>query len=117
MKKFIFLSLFATTIISIFSSVSYAYNVIPLDINFPEKRVIKVLHDDAESPSPTPTQGCTYLPIYGKYGVLSYEIRDGIVKILSCDESAAGEIDIPNEIEGYPVTELADWLFSYFKTI
>ena len=117
MKKFIFLSLFATTIISIFSSVSYAYNVIPLDINFPEKRVIKVLHDDAESPSPTPTQGCTYLPIYGKYGVLSYEIRDGIVKILSCDESAAGEIDIPNEIEGYPVTELADWLFSYFKEI
>lgn len=117
MKKFIFLSLFATTIISILSSVSYAYNVIPLDINFPEKRVIKVLHDDAESPSPTPTQGCTYLPIYGKYGVLSYEIRDGIVKILSCDESAAGEIDIPNEIEGYPVTELADWLFSYFKEI
>lgn len=117
MKKFIFLSLFATIIISIFSSVSYAYNVIPLDINFPEKRVIKVLHDDAESPSPTPTQGCTYLPIYGKYGVLSYEIRDSKVKIVSCDESAAGEIDIPNEIEGYPVTELADWLFSYFKGV
>lgn len=130
MKNFISLSLFATIIISIFSSVSYAYNVIPLDINFPEKRVIKVLYNDAESPTPTPkfvcnttlpeptpTQGCTYFPICGKYGALSYEIRDSKVKIVSCDESAVGEIDIPNEIEGYPVTELADWLFSYFKEI
>ena len=130
MKKFISFSLFVTILISVFSLVSYAYNIIPLDINFPEKRVIKVLHNDEESPTPTPgflcntmvpeptpTQGCTYLPIYGEYGVLSYEIRDSKVKILSCDKSAAGEIDIPNEIEGYPVTELADWLFSYFKEI
>ena len=39
------------------------------------------------------------------YGDLTYEISNGEVKITSCDKSVT-EVEIPSEIEGYPVTAI-----------
>lgn len=50
---------------------------------------------------------------YSKHGPFYYEIINGEVTIVSCDEEAVGEIVIPAEIEGYPVTVLADDSFYY----
>ena len=47
----------------------------------------------------------------GRQGVLSYEIGDAGVTITDCEGSAEGELVIPNEIEGSPVTSIGDNAF------
>ena len=39
-------------------------------------------------------------------GIYTYEIVDGAAKITDCDESAEGDITIPSELGGYPVTSI-----------
>ena len=48
----------------------------------------------------------------GTYGDLTYEITYGEVTITDCSGSATGEMIIPSEIEGYPVTSIGDYAFS-----
>ncbi len=51
---------------------------------------------------------------YSTYGLFTYEILNDEVTIISCDEDEAeGEVVIPWEIEGYPVTALGDHSFYY----
>ena len=47
----------------------------------------------------------------GTLGVLTYEIADGQVTITDCDLAAEGELAIPGEIEGLPVTSIGDGAF------
>ena len=47
----------------------------------------------------------------GTLGDLTYEIADGQVTITDCNEAAAGELIIPDEIEGLPVTSIGDRAF------
>lgn len=55
---------------------------------------------------------------YSKYGPFTYEIVNGEVTIVSCDaDEAVGEVVIPMEIEGYPVTVLGDESFYYCHEI
>ena len=42
--------------------------------------------------------------------ILKYEIKNGEVTITGCDKSAT-EVEIPSEIEGYPVTHIGDEAF------
>ena len=42
----------------------------------------------------------------GTLGDLTYEIADGEVAITSCDRSAEGDLELPAEIEGFPVTSI-----------
>lgn len=51
------------------------------------------------------TNGSIYCDVCGKLG-LEYEINNGEVSITSCDESISGDISIPAEIEGCPVTAI-----------
>ena len=51
-------------------------------------------------------EGCGRRP-----GVLSYEIGDAGVTITDCDEAAEGELEIPAEIEGLPVTSIGKKAF------
>ena len=46
-----------------------------------------------------------------KIQYLDYEIKNGEVTITDCDESITGELIIPSEIEGYPVTRIDDPVF------
>jgi BspA type Leucine rich repeat region (6 copies) len=48
----------------------------------------------------------------GKVGALTYFIHDSEVMIVQCDLSAEGEIIIPPEIEGAPVTSIGRTAFS-----
>ena len=43
---------------------------------------------------------------------LTYSITDGEVEITDCDTEATGELVIPVEIEGYPVTSIGSFAFS-----
>lgn len=45
------------------------------------------------------------------FGMLTYQISNGMVTITDCDESASGTIDIPSTIECYPVTAIGDNAF------
>ena len=45
------------------------------------------------------------------YGDLTYTISNGEVTITDCDESVFGEIIIPDEIDGYPVTSIGKGIF------
>ncbi len=47
----------------------------------------------------------------GTEGYLSYEIEGGEVTITACDTSASGELEIPDTIEGYPVTAIGSSAF------
>ena len=47
----------------------------------------------------------------GRPGVLSYEIGDGGVTITDCAEAAQGDLEIPEEIEGLPVTSIGKKAF------
>lgn len=51
--------------------------------------------------------------VTGTYGDLTYEIVDGEVIITGCDRSSFS-INIPSEIEGYPVTGIGDQAFHFF---
>ncbi len=44
-------------------------------------------------------------------GYLAYEIIDGEVTVVGCNESINGDFLIPGTIEGYPVTRIADRAF------
>ena len=46
-----------------------------------------------------------------KIQYLDYEIKNGEVTITDCDESITGELVIPSEIEGYPVTRIGEHAF------
>ena len=48
----------------------------------------------------------------GTLGDLTYRIADGQVTITDCERSAEGELVIPNEIEGLPVTSMRWGAFS-----
>ncbi len=45
------------------------------------------------------------------YGIYEYEVIDGAVKITECDFLVEGEIAIPSEINGYPVTVIGNTAF------
>ena len=47
------------------------------------------------------------------YGNLTYEISNGKITITDCDESARGEMVIPDTINRYPVTSIGIYAFSY----
>ena len=47
----------------------------------------------------------------GELGPLTYEIADGQVTITDCNGAAKGELEIPAEIEGAPVTSIGEWAF------
>ena len=47
----------------------------------------------------------------GTFGDLTYEIAHGQVTITDCDGAAAGEVVIPDEIEGLPVTSIGQQAF------
>ncbi len=44
---------------------------------------------------------------------LTYEIKGNGMVINECDEAVSGNVVIPDTIEGYPVTELASYAFSF----
>ncbi len=46
------------------------------------------------------------------YKGLTYEIRDNGVVITDCREDLKGHVDIPSEIEGYPVTTISENAFN-----
>ena len=45
------------------------------------------------------------------YGVLTYVINNGQVKLIDCDESASGKLVIPSTLGGYPVTSIGGAVF------
>ena len=47
----------------------------------------------------------------GTLGALNYEIADGLVTITDCDGAAEGEMVIPDEIDGLPVTRIGERAF------
>jgi hypothetical protein len=49
----------------------------------------------------------------GTLGDLTYSISDGQVTITDCNEVTTGELVIPAEIEGLPVTSIGNEAFSY----
>ncbi len=51
------------------------------------------------------------------YGVLTYELKDGKITITGCDENASGEVVIPAEIDGYPVTSIGEKAFTTWTEI
>ncbi len=48
---------------------------------------------------------------------LTYEINNGEVTITDCDETIFGDVIIPDTIQGYPVTTIGDYAFSYCQSI
>ena len=53
----------------------------------------------------------------GELGMLDYEIGGMQVTITDCDNSAEGELVIPNEIEGLPVTSIGRGAFAYCRDL
>ena len=49
--------------------------------------------------------------------MLDYEIGDMQVTITDCDNSAEGELVIPNEIEGLPVRSIGRGAFAYCRDL
>lgn len=52
-----------------------------------------------------------------KIQYLDYEIKNGEVTITDCDKSITGELIIPSEIEGYPVTRIGECAFEYCSSL
>ena len=52
-----------------------------------------------------------------RQGVLSYEIGDAGVTITDCDTAAEGDLAIPAEIEGLPVTSIGDNAFAGCRSL
>lgn len=61
--------------------------------------------------------GEEYIYYSGDYGPLTYEIENGEVTITYCDLNANGEIEIPAEIDGYPVRHIGGGAFSYRQSV
>lgn len=57
--------------------------------------------------------------ITGTYGVLSYTVNDDgtSCSITDCDTSAEGELEIPEEIDGYKVTSIGARAFYYCRSL
>ena len=53
----------------------------------------------------------------GELGMLDYEIGGMQVTITDCDNSAEGELVIPSEIEGLPVTSIGRGAFAYCRDL
>ena len=53
----------------------------------------------------------------GTLGDLTYSISDGQVTITDCNEAAQGELVIPAEIEGLPVTSIRNAAFKYCERL
>jgi hypothetical protein len=53
----------------------------------------------------------------GTLGDLTYSISDGQVMITDCNEAAQGELVIPAEIEGLPVTSIGDGAFEFCSSL
>ena len=49
-------------------------------------------------------------------GDLIYTISNGEAKVIGCDENAT-EIEIPEEIDGYPVTAIKNWAFDGCRSL
>lgn len=49
--------------------------------------------------------------ILGETEIFKYVIRDGEVTIKECDYTTSGDVIIPSEIEGYPVTAIGKFTF------
>ena len=45
-------------------------------------------------------------------GYYTYEVENGEATITEVDDSISGDVIIPSELGGYPVTEIGDWAFS-----
>lgn len=55
-----------------------------------------------------------YVPVSAQsYGYLTYTVTNGEATITDCDESITGELIIPAQIDGYPVTRIGEYAFSY----
>ena len=53
----------------------------------------------------------------GQIGDLFYEIADGQVTITSCMRFAEGDLEVPAEIEGFPVTSIGVLAFDYCSSL
>ena len=53
----------------------------------------------------------------GTYGNLKYEITDGEASIIDCDAAAAGTVEIPELIDGCPVTKIGDEAFEECRDV
>ncbi len=51
------------------------------------------------------------------YGNLTYTISNDEVTITGCNTSASGELEIPQTIEGYPVTSIANYAFEGYAPL
>ena len=49
--------------------------------------------------------------------IYTYEIVDGTAQITDCDTTAAGDIVIPSELEGHPVTSIGEYAFSSCESL
>ena len=55
---------------------------------------------------------CAFLPVHAaSLDDLGYTTTDGEVTITNCNQAAAGELVIPDTIEGNPVTRIGDFAF------
>ena len=63
------------------------------------------------TPTPTVTVAPTSTPTPTPTSILGYRITDNKVEITSLIDKSLTEIEIPNEIEGYPVTSIGDDAF------
>ena len=54
---------------------------------------------------------------YESEEIFSYNIIDGEVGITGCSEIVSGAIVIPTTIEGYPVTKIGSYVFTYCENI
>lgn len=53
----------------------------------------------------------------GTYGNLKYEITDGEASIIDCDADTVGTVDIPELIDGCPVTKIGDEAFEECRDV
>ena len=44
-------------------------------------------------------------------GYYTYTVENGEATIIDCDKGISGDVVIPSELGGYPVTEIGDWAF------
>ena len=70
----------------------------------------------AENEVDTDEQEDIKLTVAAAYGDLTYQVNNGEV-IITDSSSTATTVDIPAEIDGYPVTSIGDCAFSYCKEL
>ncbi len=60
----------------------------------------------------TTCSNCDYIQ-YSSQPYISYTVEDNQLTITECDSGIYGDIEIPSEIDGYPVTSIDDYAFAY----